>query len=127
MRFAQGGAIIECMRAFEIYLNRKKLCVAGLNNQGELLFSLSSGQNLKGQGGIFLNMTGLPLTQETVRWQYRTLQMNDQVRIKIVEAKAADAFEVIQKNRRDTRGEKAWVRRMAKEFGWKIETKPPKP
>jgi hypothetical protein len=116
------------MRAFEVYLNRKKLCVAGLDDQGQLLFTVISGQNLKGQGGIFLNMTGMLLTQETVRWQYRTLRMNDELRIKIVEARTADTFEVLQKAPRDSRKyEKAWVRRMAKEFGWKIETKPRRP
>ena len=30
-------------------------------------------------------MTGLLLTQATVRWQHRSLRMNDEVRVKIVE------------------------------------------
>ena len=110
------------MRAFEIYLNGKKLCVAGMD-QGELLFSLGCGENMHGRGGVGLGMTGLSITHETVRWQQRSLQMNDQVRIKIVEAKTADEFEVLQAAPRDSRKyEKAYVRRMAKEFGWTIQT-----
>ena len=83
------------MRAFEIYLNGKKLCVAGMGDQGQLLFCVSSGQNLKGRGTINLGMTGMSLNQETVRWRQRDAR----------------------------KYEKAWVRRMAKEFGWTIEKK----
>jgi hypothetical protein len=49
--------------------------------------------------------------------------MNDEVRIKIVEAHTADKFTVVQKAPRDPRKyEKRYVRRMAKEFGWTIQT-----
>ena len=68
-------------------------------------------------------MTGLLPTKSTVRWQHRSLQMNDQVRIKIVEAQKVDTFEVLQEEPKDSRKyEKAYVRRMAKEFGWTIRT-----
>jgi len=47
------------------------------------------------------------------------------VRINIVEARTADKFEVLQKAPRDSRKyEKAYVRMMAKEFGWTIQVKP---
>ena len=112
------------MRAFEIYLNGKKLCVAGIE-EGDLLFSISCGENKHGRGGVGLGMTGLLPTLATVRWQQRSLQMNDQVQVKIVEAKTVDKFEVLQEAPRDSRKyEKAYVRRMAKEFGWTIQTKP---
>ena len=111
------------MRAFEIYLNGKKLCVAGVD-LGDLLCSVSGGENKQGRGDIGLNVTGYLLTQETIRWQHRSLQMNDQILIKITEAKAVDKYEVLQKARRDSRKyEKAYVRRMAKEFGWTIQVK----
>ena len=112
------------MRAFEIYLNGKKLCVAGIE-QGDLLFSIGCGENGRGRGGVGLGITGLLPTKATVRWQQRSLQMNDQVRIKIVEAKTADKFEVLQEAPKDSRKyEKAYVRRMAKRFGWTIQVKP---
>ena len=76
------------MRAFEIYLNGKKLCVAGME-LGQLLFSISGGQNAHGRGDVGLGMTGATLRDEIVRWDQRPLQIGDQVRVKIVEA---DAF-----------------------------------
>lgn len=112
------------MRAFEIYLNDKRLCVAGLE-QGDLLFSIGCGENRHGRGEVGLGMTGLLPTKSTVRWQQRSLQMNDQIRIKMVEAKTVDKFEVLQEPPKDSRKyEKAYVRRMAKEFGWTIQAKP---
>jgi hypothetical protein len=110
------------MRAYEIRLNRKKLCVASLD-EGMLNFSMVCLENKHGRGSVVLNMTGMLLTQETVRWQHRTVRMNDEVRIKIVETNKVDRFTVLQKAPRDARKyEKKWVRRMAKEFGWTIQT-----
>lgn len=109
------------MRAFEIYLNGEKLCVAGLE-QGDLLFSVSGGEDTRGRGGVGLGMTGLLPTKSTVRWHQRSLNMNDHVEVRIIEAKKADKFEVLQEPPRDSRKyEKAYVRRMAKEFGWTIQ------
>ncbi len=115
------------MRAFEIHLNGKKLCVAGLEH-GMLLFSMSCTENTHGRGEIGLGMTGARLHNETVRWQQLGLEMGARVQIKIVEAKTADTPEVLQKAPRDSRKyEKAYVRRMAKEFGWVIQTGYKKP
>jgi len=111
------------MRAFGIYLNGKKLCVAGVE-LGDLHCSVSCGENKQGRNDVGLNVTGYLLTKETIRWQHRSLQMGDQVLIKIVETKATDKYEVLQKAPRDSRKyEKAYVRRMAKEFGWTIQIK----
>lgn len=113
---------MDVMRAFEIQLNGKKLCVAGLG-EGTLLFSVACGENKHGRSGIGLGMTGISLEQSTVRWQQRSLRMNDEVRIKIVEAAKVDNFKILQKAPRDPRRyEKAYVRRMAREFGWTIQT-----
>jgi len=88
-----------------------------------LLFGLACSENKHGRGSVGLNMTGMLLNQETVRWQHRGLQMNDEVRIKIVETRKVDKYEVMQEAPRDPRKyEKRYVRRMAKEFGWTIQT-----
>jgi hypothetical protein len=110
------------MRAFEIHLKGKRLCVAGME-QGMLLFSVSCSENKQGSGGIGLGLTGLRLNNETVRWQQLELEMGAKVQIKIVEAETVDKPEVLQNAPRDTRTyEKAYVRRMAKELGWTIQT-----
>jgi hypothetical protein len=117
-----SGATMDFMRAFEIHLNGKKLCVAGLE-EGTLLFSVACGENKHGRGGIGLGMTGMLLGQSTVRWQQRSLRMNDEVRIKVIETAKVDKFKVLQKAPGDpAKYEKAYVRRMAKEFGWTIQS-----
>ena len=88
-----------------------------------LLFSISCTENKHGRGEVGLGMTGMLLNQATVRWQQRDLRMNDEVRIRVVETPKVDKFTVLQKTPRDPRKyEKAYVRRMAKEFGWTIQT-----
>jgi hypothetical protein len=85
------------MRAFEISLNGKKLCVAGLE-EGGLLFSIGCTENELGRGGVGLGMTGISfLKEEVVRWQHRTLRMNDVVRVKIIETEAVDKAKILQK------------------------------
>jgi hypothetical protein len=109
------------MRAFEIKLNGKKLSLAGMG-QGMLLFSIACSENRQGRGDIGLSMTGMALNLETVGWEHRTLKIDDRVEVRIVEVGAADKPEVMQPAPRDERKyEKAYVRRMAKEFGWTIE------
>ena len=111
------------MRAFEIHLNGKKLCAAGMG-EGTLLFSVSCVENKHGVGSVGLGMVGVTPTQQTVRWQQRILRTNDQVQIKIVETQTVDKPEVMQIAPRDSRKyEKAHVRKMAKQFGWTIQTK----
>jgi len=89
----------------------------------ERSFSALASENRRGRGGVGLGMTGVSPTNATVRWEHRTLQMNDQVKIKVMEAETADEPEVSQAAPRGTRKyEKAYVRRMAKEFGWTIQT-----
>jgi len=48
--------------------------------------------------------------------------MNDELRVKIVESRTSDKHEILQQAPSDERKyEKAYVRRMAKEFGWTIK------
>jgi hypothetical protein len=111
------------MRAFEILLNGRKLCTAGLE-EGTLIFGLSCTENKHGRGEVGLGMTGTLPTLATVRWRQRGLRMGDEVRIKIVENQTLDTPKVLQEAPRDARKyEKAYVRRMAKEFGWTIQTR----
>jgi hypothetical protein len=115
------------MRAFEIHLNGKRLCVAGME-EGTLLFSVGCTANKHGRGAVGLSMTGLLPTLETVLWKHRTLRKNERVRIKVVETQTVDRPKVLQQAPRDTRKyEKAHVRRMAKELGWTIKTRQGKP
>ncbi len=109
------------MRAFEIHVNGRRLCVAGLE-EGMMLFSVACADNKHGRGSVGLSMTGMSLTHETIQWQTGTLGMDDEVRLRIIETSKADKYDVLQKAPRDARNyEKKYVRRMAKEFGWTIQ------
>ena len=51
--------------------------------------------------------------------------MNDEVRVTILETDKVDKFKVLQKTPADERKyEKAYVRRLAKEFGWTVQAGP---
>jgi uncharacterized C2H2 Zn-finger protein len=110
------------MRAFEIHVNGKKLCVAGLKH-GTLNLFVGCTENKHGRGDIGLNMTGTLLNLDFVRWTHQRLDKDAEVRLKIVETRRADKPEFLHKAPRDPlSSEKAYVRRKAKEFGWTIQT-----
>ncbi len=88
---------------------------------GMLLFTLSCHENRQGRL-ISLGVTGRALNNEVVRWQQLNLEMGARVRIKIVETNKVDKPEVLQRAPRDPlKYEKAYVRKMAKNFGWTIQ------
>jgi hypothetical protein len=90
---------------------------------GTLLLSMGCSENRLGCGEVGLSMTGLAPNLETVRWLQLALDMGSKVQVKVVEAKLVDQPEILAKAPRDIKKyEKAACRRMAKEFGWTIQT-----
>jgi hypothetical protein len=98
------------MRAFEISLNGKKLCVAGLD-QGMLLFGMNCTENKNGRGEVGLYMTGpMLLRQVNVSWQQRRLRMNHEILVR-AETDKADKYKILEETPHDPRKyEKAYVR-----------------
>ncbi len=85
------------MRAFEIRLNGKRLCIAGIQ-EGMLLCSVACTENRNGQGPVGLSMTGTSyLKEELVQWQHRTVRTNDLIQIKIIETDKVDKPKLLQK------------------------------
>jgi hypothetical protein len=115
------------MLAFEIYLNRKRLCVAGIGDEG-VLAAIVDWVARKDRPTLSLHVGGLFATGEQhVSWINRKrLRLGDRVEVKVVEAKMVDK----PKKRRPTdpalrlRARKRYVREMAKQLGWKIEMRP---
>ena len=113
------------MRAFEVHLNGKRLCVAGIGDQGVLnaLISLMLGQN---RNEVRLEVGGLSLPfQEYLTWSKRKLRSGDEVRIRVCEANSIDRPKERIKQveidpKEDIRNQKRYVREMARKFGWKI-------
>jgi hypothetical protein len=118
------------MIAFEVHLNGKKICTAGVGNVGVVTTSLAwRGPQPYQKGGpsiaeyLRLDVGGLANSGEHLRWLDRKLKQGDVVSIKVVEVDSADKPRERQRPNpeADLRRQKQHVRRMAKEFGWKIQ------
>ena len=110
------------MRAFEVYVNGKRLCVAGVNNASVLTAIIDYvGRDKE---CLHLHVGGLLIPQEEhVRWQDRNLALGDDIRIKVVEIETVDAptKRYPRDPNKEVREQKRYVRTMAKKFGWKIQ------
>ena len=74
------------MRAFQIFLNDKKLCLAGIGKDG-VLTAIITYAPVRKRGKPRVNVGGLVLRQnEHVRWRHAALRVGDEVRLKVVEA-----------------------------------------
>jgi hypothetical protein len=128
----RGTAQRRATIAFEVYLNGKKICTAGVGNMGVLSAVLAyRGVQPYEEGGppvseyLTLDVGGyLPDSKEHIRWRERKLKPGDSVTVKIVKAESVDkprerkrtnpATDLLQK--------KQYVRRMAKELGRKLQS-----
>ena len=118
------------MLAFEVYINGKKRCIAGLREPCVLTAALcwvvrKPGSGLKrrelnfGVGGLASR------SDEDLQWLQRELQRGDEVTIRIIEAAKVDKPKTRRRQRAtpaQVRSRKqAFARRLIKELGWKIQ------
>ena len=114
------------MRAFEIFLNSKKLCLVGVGDDG-VLSAIVSWVTGKGRADLSLEVGGLiSPARKHVKWIDQPLRLGDAIQVRIVEASSAD--KPIKKHRIDPalelRSKKSYVRMIAKQLGWKIQSRP---
>jgi hypothetical protein len=126
MRIARAARYDCGMRAFDVRLNGEKLCLAGISGNGvaNTIVDYVAGENgerlhltvggLRGDGG----------NDEFVIWRSMFLKFGDEITLRIVEADQVDRprKRTPRDPKQDERNAKAYVRRMAKEFGWTITT-----
>jgi len=115
------------MRAFKVYINGKRVCLAGIGDHGVLTSVVDwvpgRGEGKLAVGGLISDLN------EHVEWVEQRLEIGDEVTIKIVEAESSD----VPKERKprdpakELEAQKNYVRVMAKKLGWKIEAKTKKP
>lgn len=114
------------MLSFKVSLNGNKLCVAGVGKRGVLSTIVSWAASDRGED-LFVQVGGLA-NEEHIDWIDQTrLQVGDEIRVEICNAESVD--DPIRKRRTDASetldGKKQYVRRMAQELGWKIQTDDP--
>jgi hypothetical protein len=112
------------MRAFEVYLNGKRLCVAGIGDNGVLTtiidHVLGHGRNEQHVRIGGLNST----TGEHIIWKRKRLKTGDEVRVRIVESTLVDRPKERRKRdpKEELKREKQYVKDMARKLGWKLTT-----
>jgi hypothetical protein len=114
------------MRAFQVSVNGKRICLAGIGDDGVLSTTVTYVPFRKRQD-TRLYVGGLVLPQrEHVRWRQLQLRIGDEVWLKVVEAKTVDKPRA--RYQRDVtaeaEAEKRHARELAKKFGWKIQESP---
>jgi hypothetical protein len=110
------------MRAFEVFLNGERLCLAGIGDDG-VLNAMVDCVAKPPQQGVELSVGGLiSPPREHVDWVDRKVSVGDQILVKIVDAGRVD--EPSKRHSHDPATEltaqKNYVRRMAREFGWEV-------
>jgi hypothetical protein len=111
------------MLAFNVSLNGKKLCLAGVGEVGVLSAITSWVAGDRGED-LFLHVGGLA-NEEHIDWVKRKrLHVGDEIRVEIVATESA--AKPVRKRRihpaETLKAKKRYVRMMAKELGWTIET-----
>jgi|SRR5579863_2170887 len=119
------------MRAFEVHLNGKKLCVAGIGDDG-VLTTIVSYAARQGVADVFLQVGGLRTspTKEHVRWvDQKPLSVGDEIQIKFIEAPSVDTPGAsYEKNPLETlKAKERYVLEAAKELGWTINKRQDNP
>jgi hypothetical protein len=114
---------IRDMRAFEISLNGKRLCLAGVGKDGVLSTTITHVPFRK-RRETRLYVGGITLPQdEHVFWKERILHLGDELRLKVVEKETVDVprERVRRDHAAEAKAQKRYVRKMAKKFGWKFQ------
>jgi hypothetical protein len=112
------------MRTFAVYLNGKRLCLAGIGNDG-VLTAIVNWVVGRGRRDMWLSVGGLiSTTDEHVRWSNAKLHVGDQIKIKIRETASADdpKTRYPRDPDKELKAQKKYVRTMARRLGWKIQT-----
>ena len=114
------------MRAFQVRLNGKRICLAGIGNDGVLSTTISYtpfGRRRETR----LYVGGLVLPQdEHVKWKGIFLRMGDEVSVKLVETNVVDKPRTRHPRDRaaEAKAEQRHLRELAKKFGWKLQRIP---
>ena len=111
------------MRAYEVFLNGNRLCVAGIGSDGYISAYITYQSD---PNATWIEVMGLENRKKLyVRWTQTNLQVGDEVLLKIVDRKSVDKYKVIRRHdeKRDLESMKRDVREKAKALGLEIREK----
>jgi hypothetical protein len=111
------------MRAFEVFLNGKRLCVAGIGKDSYISAYITHRSE---PNDTWIDVMGLVDRKNLyVQWTKRDLRAGDEVLVKIVDRKSVDKYKIIRRSewKNDIESMKRAVRAQAKAFGWEIRKK----
>jgi hypothetical protein len=112
------------MRAYEVFLNGKRLCVAG-TGKGYVSAYVTHRSEPR---ATWLDVVGLDQRKRKyVQWARTDLRAGDEILLKIVDRKSVDKYKMIRRldGKRDLESMKRHLRKMAKAFGWHLQEKRP--
>ena len=110
------------MRTFEVFLNKKRLCVAGID--ADCVLSAIINYVSINRDRSHLTVGGLNAeNDEHVRWVNHPLRVGDEIRIRISKRARADKpGELFPRDRsKERESMKRYVREYAKQLGWEIK------
>ena len=106
-----------------MFLNRKKLCVAGIGSDGYISASITY---VSEGNKTWIDVVGLDNRKKKyVYWTSTKLRTGDEISLKVVDLKSVDKYKAIRRHdeKRDIESIKRETRRRAKAFGWEIVEK----
>jgi len=118
------------MRAFEIYLNDQKLCLAGIGDNGVLSAIVTCVMNPTNKS-MFVDMGGLisPKGQHVSWIRQLPVAVGDKIQVNVVEEDSVDEPERRDRTNAATEihAKENYVRKMAKQLGWRLVVPRTKP
>jgi hypothetical protein len=111
------------MRAYEVFLNGKRLCVAGVGDGYVSAYITYRSE----PAATWLDVVGCDSPKKRyVRWASADLHSGDEIVLKILDRRSVDKYKVtgLLNKKRDVASIKRYVRETAKGFGWEIREKP---
>ncbi len=111
------------MRAYEVFLNDKRLCLAGIAGDCMLNVIITHLRRNSDRDEVHLQVGGRKglVNGEHVDWTTTQLSKDDEVRVRIIESDSADKPKSRKRNpEEELELQKQHVRRMAKQLGWTL-------
>jgi hypothetical protein len=110
------------MRAYEVFLNGKRLCIAGIGD-GYLSAYITYRSEPE---ATWIDVMGLDNRKKRyVQWARTDLRSGDEILLKVIDRKSVHRYKTIRRHdeKKDLASMKRWVRATAKSFGWEIRKK----